>query len=199
MKKIFTAFLITSGLFFSVQTTAQEMQKGMPGMYAESVDFRNAPVAFNKGSVILADENGKMSASTSALLKNSDRDNLNMQHYRYQQSYNGIPVEHATYIMHVKNNQVISQNGKWVKDFPLQLTSAPTLSANDALNKAMHFVGAQTYKWQLPAEEAFIKREQNNPAATFYPTIQLVYYSGEEEVVPASMRLAYKLDIYAFL
>jgi bacillolysin len=197
MKKIFTGFLITSGLFFSLQTNAQEMQKGKPGMYAESVDFKNAPVAFNKGSVILADVAGKMSSSTSALLKNSDRDNLNMLHYRYQQSYQGIPVEHATYIMHVKNNNVISQNGKWVKDFPSQLTATPTLSSTDALQKAMNFVGAQTYKWQLPAEEAFIKREQNNPNATFYPTIQLVYYSGEEDVVPAAMRLAYKLDIYA--
>jgi bacillolysin len=197
MKKIFTGFLITSGLFFSVQTKAQDVQKGMPGMYAESVDFKNAPVAFNKGSVILANENGKMSSSTSALLKNSEKDNLNIEHYRYQQNYQGIPVEHATYIMHVKNNNVISQNGKWVKDFPSQITATPTLSANDALNKAMNFVGAQTYKWQLPDEEAFIKREQNNPNATFYPTIQLVYYSGEDEVVPAAMRLAYKLDIYA--
>jgi bacillolysin len=197
MKKIFTGFLITSGLFFSLQTKAQEMQKGKPGMYAESVDFRSAPVAFTKGSVILADANGKMSSSSSALLKNSEKDNLNMEHYRYQQNYNGIPVEHATYIMHVKNNNVISQNGKWVKDFPSQLTATPTLSTNDALKKAMNFVGAQTYKWQLPAEEAFIKREQNNPNATFFPTIQLVYYSGEEDVVPAAMRLAYKLDIYA--
>jgi bacillolysin len=197
MKKIFIGFLITSGLFFSVQSKAQEVQKGMPGMYAESVDFKNTPVAFNKGSVILADDNGKMSSSTSALLKNSEKDNLNMEHYRYQQSYQGIPVEHATYIIHVKNNNVISQNGKWVKDFPSLLTASPTLSANDALRKAINFVGAKTYKWQLTAEEAFIKREQNNPAATFYPTIQLVYYSGEDEVVPAAMRLAYKLDIYA--
>jgi bacillolysin len=197
MKKIFTSFLVTSGLVFSIQTTAQEVQKGMAGMYAESVNFKNAPVAFNKGSVLLVDENGKISSSSTALLKNSEKDNLNIKHYRYQQSYQGIPVEHATYIMHVKNNNVISQNGKWVKDFPSQLSSTATLSSIDALNKAMKFVGAQTYKWQLPAEEAFIKREQNNPAATFYPTIQLVYYSGEDEVVPAAMRLAFKLDIYA--
>lgn len=197
MKKIFTSFLITSGLFFSVQTKAQEMVKGQPGMYAASVDFKNAPVPFTKGSILIADEKGNMSISKSAILNHSDKDNLNMEHFRYQQSYQGIPVEHATYIVHVKNNKVISQNGKWVKDFPTQLKATATLSGNDALNKAMQFVGAQTYKWQLPAEEAFIKREQNNSSATFYPTIQLVYYSGEEEVVPAAMRLAYKMDIYA--
>jgi bacillolysin len=197
MKKIFTSVLMISGMFFSFQTKAQEVSKAKPGMYAEFVDFKNVPIAFNKGAVVLADDNGKTSTSSAAILKNSDKDNLNMEHYRYQQSYNGIPVEHATYIMHVKNNNVISQNGKWVKNFPSQLTTTATLSTNDALNKAMNFVGAQKYKWQLPAEEAFIKREQNNPSATFYPTIQLVYYSGEEDVVPAAMRLAYKLDIYA--
>ncbi|MBK7434471.1 MAG: M4 family metallopeptidase [Chitinophagaceae bacterium] len=61
----------------------------------------------------------------------------------------------------------------------------------------MNFVGARQYKWQLPAEEAFIKREQNNPNATFYPKANLVYYSGEESVSPANLKLAYKLDIYA--
>jgi bacillolysin len=197
MKKKLTSFLLASGLFFSMQTKAQDFVKGKPGMYPEFIDFKNAPATFTKGAVILANVNGKLNTSTSAVQKNAEKDNLNMEHYRYQQSYLGIPVENAVYAMHVKNNAVVSQNGKWVKDFPAKLKSSPSLSKDNALQKAMSYVGAKTYKWQMPEEEAFIKREQNDPKATFYPTIELVYYSGEGDVVPSALKLAYKIDIYA--
>jgi len=197
MKKILTAFLVLPGLFFALQTKAQDLTPGKPGMYPEFVDFKNAPPAFNKGSVIIATAPGKSATSTNALLAHSEKDNLNMEHYRYQQSYQGIPVEDAIYVVHVKDGKVISQNGKWVKDFPGELKAAVTLSFTAALQKAMDFTGAKTYKWQLPSEEAFIKNEQHDAKATFYPQAQLVYYSGDEDVTPAQLRLAYKLDIYA--
>lgn len=197
MKKILTAVLVSSGLICSLQTKAQELMPGKPGMYPEFVDFKNAPPAFTKGAVIVADGTGKLSTSSSAVLTHSEKDNLNMEHFRYQQSYRGIPVEDAIYVMHIKDGKVMSQNGKWVKNFSPELKTAATVSVNVALKNAMTFVGAKTYKWELPAEEAFIKREQNDPNATFYPKEQLVYYSGNEDVDPSLMRLAYKFDIYA--
>jgi len=199
MKKILITLVVMLMLSVSQQSTAQNLVKGQPGMYPEFIDFKNTPQTFAKGSIILAADNGKLSTSQNALLTSSEKDNLNMEHYRYQQSYLGIPVEHAVYIMHVAANKVISQNGKWIKDFPTDLKATATINFTAALQKAMAFVGAKSYKWQIADEEAFIKKEQNNPAATFYPKPQLVWYSGENEVIPASLRLAYKLDIYAAL
>jgi bacillolysin len=197
MKKILITALVVSGLLSTQNTKAQNFEKGNPGMYPEFIDFKNAPVAFNKGSVILANDKGSFSSSSSALLTHSEKDNLSMEHYRYQQSYLGIAVENAVYVMHVKGNAVMSENGKWVKDFPTDLKNAAAINFTDALRKAMAAVGAQLYKWQIATEEAFIKKEQNDVKATFYPKAELVWYSGENEVVPASLRLAYKLDIYA--
>ncbi|WP_460560113.1 M4 family metallopeptidase [Ferruginibacter profundus] len=197
MKKILITLLVSSGLLSAMDTKAQDFVKGNPGMYPEFIDFKNAPAAFNKGSVILADDKGSFTSSSGALLAHSEKDNLSMEHFRYQQSYLGIPVENAIYVMHVKGNTVLSQNGKWVKDFPAGLKNAAAINFSAALQKAMAAVGAQSYKWQIPAEEAFIKREQNDFKATFYPKSELVWYSGENEVIPASLRLAYKLDIYA--
>ena len=197
MKKFLIMCLLTTGLFCANKIKAQDIMKGQPGMYPEQIVFKtNAPV-FTKGAVLVADAGGKIMTSNNALLNRTEKDNLGIEHYRYQQTFAGIPVEHATYVMHVNNGVVSSQNGKWIKDFPAGLQTAPSLNKTTALNKAMSFVGAKEYKWQIPAEEAFIKREQNDQAATFFPKGELVYYSGEEDVIASALRLAYKFDIYA--
>lgn len=197
MKKFLIMCLFTTGLFGANKLNAQDLTKGQPGMYPEQIVFKNNAPSFTRGAVLVTDASGKIMTSSNALLSNTDKDKLGFEHYRYQQTYNGIPVEHAMYIIHVNNNLVSSQNGKWIKDFPSGLQTTPALSKTSALNKAINFVGAKEYKWQVPAEEAFIKREQNNQAATFFPKGELVYYSGEEDVVPSALRLAYKFDIYA--
>ena len=194
MKKFLFFCLLSTGLLFA---NAQDLIPGNPGMYPELMQFKsNAPV-FTKGKVILADAVGKLISSNNAVLNTTEKDNLGFEHYRYQQTLAGIPVENAVYVMHVTGGKVISQNGNWVKDFPAGLQAAPSLNKTNALNKAMAFIGAREYKWQLPAEEAFIKREQHDANATFFPKGALVYYSGENDVVPSALRLAYKFDIYA--
>lgn len=198
MKKILITCFLGSGILAALQSGAQDILKGQPGMYPEQIVFSsgNAPL-FQKGSVFIADSYGKISSTSNAVLNHSEKDNLGFEHFRYQQTYAGIPVDNATYVVHVKNGAVLSENGKWIKDFPAGLATRASVGKTAALQKAMDFVGAREYKWQIPAEEAFIKREQNDPNASFYPRFDLVYYSQENDVVPAELRLAYKLDIYA--
>lgn len=197
MKKILTFCLFLSGLFCANKIKAQDIMQGQPGLYPEQIIFKNNAPAFKKGNVLIADAAGRIMTSSNALLNHSEKDNLGFEHFRYQQTYSGIPVELAIYVVHVNNGIVSSQNGKWIKDFPAALVSSPSLNKTAALRKATGFVGAKVYKWQLPSEEAFLKREQNNPNVSFYPKGELVYYSGEEDLVPSLLRLAYKFDIYA--
>ena len=194
MKKLLSLLLLGSMVLC---VHAQDLIKGPKGMYPELVVFKNNPPAFAKGNVILTDDAGKPAGVSNALLRTTETDRLGFEHFRYQQTIMGIPVENAIYVMHVNNGLVRIQNGQWIKDIPAGLANRASINGTSALQKAMSFVGAREYKWQIPAEEAFIKREQNNRAATFYPKAELVYYSGEEDVNPANLRLAYKLDIYA--
>ena len=194
MKKLLILCLLSTGILF---LNAQDIVQGQPGMYPELMKFNTDAPAFTKGKVMIADAAGKLMSSNNALLNTTEKDALGFQHYRYQQTLSGIPVENAVYVMHVNGGKVISQNGKWVKDFPTGLQASPSLNKTAALNKAMSFIGAREYKWQVPAEEAFIKREQNDRTATFFPKGDLVFYSGEDDVVPSALRLAYKFDIYA--
>jgi bacillolysin len=197
MRKILQLSLTATCLFFIMNANAQKTLKGDPGMYPEYIDFRDAPQTFTNGKVFLADEAGRITSNAGGVLNHKETDAVGMEHYRYQQSFAGIPVEHAVYIMHVKAGKVNSQNGAWVKDFPSDLNKTASIDANTALQRAMTYVGAKTYKWQLPAEEEFLKREQKNSNATFFPKAELVFYGGEERIKPSQLRLAYKLDIYA--
>lgn len=197
MKKNLKFNFAAAGLFFSFAAIGQDIQKGLPGMYPVSVDFKTSPRAFEKNAVILSDETGRSVAGKEAVLIRSEKDAYGTTHYRYQQTYLGIPVEHATYVVHESGGSVLYENGKWVKDFPSSLKAQPLLTRQTALSMATADIGASSYKWQIPAEEAFLKQEQNNPNATYFPKGELVFYSGEEEVIPSSLRLAYKFDVYA--
>lgn len=105
-------------------------------------------------------------------------DQLGMEHTRYDQYYKGVKVEDAAYIVHAKNGVISSMNGEFKQLENLSLT--PTLSAKDALNKAIRHVGAKTYLWQNAQEASMIN-----------------YSKPEGEQVIIDGKLAYKFDIYA--
>ena len=197
----FKLLAIGGSLLFSANLIGQTLKTTTPGkagMFPADVEFvpGSAPVTA-KGFVKIPSTKGTLTAVDGLVAKQQETDATGMTHIRYQQSYLGIPVENAYEIVHSKGGSIIRQNGKLVETFDRQLTATPNLSEASALQQALSSIHAQTYKWQLPGEEAFIKKEQDNPSATFYPKGSLVFYSGEEDVVPSAMRLAYKFDVYA--
>jgi hypothetical protein len=166
--------------------------------YADWVEFSssNAPF-FREKQVYLLDHSNKVSFSSNTILVNKEVDQLGFTLFRYQQTINNIPVENAVYLQHVKNSRLLIQNGKWLMRIPAGLASAPVLQESAALQYALQFIGAASYKWQDPTEEAFIKNESGDPRATFYPKGKLIYYSGEDDLISSSLRLAFQFDIYA--
>ena len=198
MKKILlsSAFLMLTILIINAQESS-EVTEGRKGMYPSFVSFApgSAP-AFTRGRLLLTDLNARITSSVTAKITAQDKDVSGSEHFRYQQTIDGIPVEHAIYVVHTLGGKIFAQNGKWIKDIPPSLP-AVNLSESSALTAALQYVHARQYKWQDAGEEAFIKKEQNNSQATFYPKGQIVFYSGEEDVIPSALRPAYKFDIYA--
>lgn len=133
----------------------------------------------------------------SLVLVKQETDDLGFTHYKYQQFLQGLPLENIYYTAHVKNGKVHSMNGDLLSNIGTVNTN-PILSENAALNKAKSSIGAQLYKWELPEEEKFIKWEQNDPNATFFPQSELVLFNSK--IIPQNgvdIHLAYKFDIYA--
>ncbi len=122
-------------------------------------------------------------------------DALGYRHYRYQQTYKGIPVEGAIYLMHEKNNRVQHANGKLVHD--LDLSTSPALSEASALQAALTHINATLYAWDDPRHEQSLKQVKKRTDATFYPSGELVILDPEFKQKAANHRLAYKFDIYA--
>jgi Zn-dependent metalloprotease len=124
---------------------------------------------------------------------NRINDRLGYTHIRFRQTVNNIPVFDGVFIVHIRNNKVVSINGDIysgaVKNYQKNLSEAQALQF--ALNK----VGAQTYKWQVPSEERWIKEYSGAQDATFYPKGELQII--RKRTADKTFRLAYKFDVYA--
>ncbi|TND07528.1 MAG: peptidase M4, thermolysin [Bacteroidetes bacterium] len=123
------------------------------------------------------------------------KDNLGFTHYRYRQFYNNIPVKGGEYIIHEKNGAVESVNGMFFNG--LQINTNPSVSVQDALSRAMAYVHARIYKWQLPEEETMLKHIKNDLSATYFPQGELLIIAERGDIFKRNMKLAWKFDIYA--
>ena len=105
-------------------------------------------------------------------LKNITTDELGITRKRFQQYYRGIIVENAQYLLHGKNGSIDHINGSF-QAIDLQ-TVEPVLNEQQALRKALEYVGAEKYKWEDLDEEKFIRQHTNDPNATYYSKGELV-------------------------
>ena len=122
-------------------------------------------------------------------------DKLGEKHYRFDQYYKGIKVEEAQFILHKKNGFIRTANGKLVHGLSISIN--PRLTENTALSNATRHIGAEIYMWQKKSNEEFIKQEQKNSSATFYPQGQLKLTCGKDELLSKNFKLVYRFDIYA--
>jgi Zn-dependent metalloprotease len=116
---------------------------------------------------------------------------------RYTQYYKGIKVQYGGAALMVKNGMVslISSNNY---SFAHKPSTVPVLTEREAFDKAIKFIGAKLYKWQIPEEEEFIKKSTNNPDTSFMPKGELVWMDDlTDGLRDRKMRLAYRFDIYA--
>ncbi len=125
---------------------------------------------------------------------NKQTDKLGQIHYRFQQLFNGFPLENGIWLIHTKDGKVLSMNGLLYNKID---NSSPSLSEADALAKALLYVNAQKYKWEIPSEELFIKESTKDISATYFPKGQLVYASKSNDYSNQNIHLTYKFNIYA--
>ncbi|MGI4742063.1 MAG: M4 family metallopeptidase [Janthinobacterium lividum] len=130
--------------------------------------------------------------------RSTEVDALGFTHQKFTQFYQGVRVEHASYTVHAKGGTVESISGDFERIKGLQTT--PALSSSAALSRALAFVGATKYMWQDQEEEAGLKREANNSAATYYPQGELVIVRNQltpQAAAKGQLVLAWKFNVYA--
>ena len=126
------------------------------------------------------------------LLKKEDPDEWGILHKRYQQYYRGIKVENAEYLLHGSNGSIEYINGDF-QDISLQ-TIIPKFNKEQALVKALEYIGAEKYKWEDLEMEQMLKKNMNDTNATYYPQGELVI-AKDYLINSGSHKLAWKFFI----
>ncbi len=116
------------------------------------------------------------------------RDQLGMEHKRYQQTYRGIPVEYSAYLFHLKDGQVASMNGN--------ICSAPAVSGSFSLSKAEALEAAEMH---INAEQYIYNTGESNPYRKQFeqPVPEKVYFPDDGNLYSNRFRAAWKIDIFA--
>lgn len=131
-------------------------------------------------------------------LVNSFTDNIGQTHYRYYQTYKGIPIENTMYIAHTANSKLIGMSGVVVLKFAAEMESrslAKPMNVQSAINAAIKVVGAKKYAWN---DETMLARlKYTNKKSDYMPVAKLVWYNTGDQVSAPDLHLAYKVDIYA--
>lgn len=194
--KFILAVSVAACSFVFGQNTPSKLIPGKSGLHAEFMRFdKNGPEF--KGSPVLFDETSQRLSPGQSRKLGNEVDQLGFETHRFQQTVNDIPVEYGMMAVQTKNGKIVGQTGKWMLNVPKAVERKANLSEEIALQSALSFVGAESYKWQNKDEEEFIKKETNDASASFAPKGELVYYSDPTDEKLNDLRLAYKFDIYS--
>lgn len=196
-KQILSLFLLAlASQGFSQNNFRQAItgEKGVSNQYTVLTPAQQ--ISFNAKS---AASFFRLDPNSDLVLVRSEADQLGFVHYRYFQSYQGVPVENSMYVAHTKAGKIISAGGAIITDFDplMQQRSFSKLSAQQAIDAAVNYVHAAKYMWQDPEMEKRIKEEKGNSNASYKPVATQVWYNPGEILSPREMRLAYKVDVYA--
>ena len=137
----------------------------------------------------------QLAANYSFQLIGEEKDEIGYTHKRFQLEVDHVPVKNGIFILHLRAGKVIKYNGYLFNH--ISSSATPRLTENIALRAALTELGASIYKWEIPEEEAFIKREQKDPSATFYPKGSLVFVQKNDDINSDEFILCWKFDVYA--
>lgn len=140
-------------------------------------------------------KNFQLSTTVGFELIKKETDKLGFIHYRFQQTFSNTPIEGAVWILHTKNDKVVSMNGLLYAN--LTNSGSSSINENQALDFALTHVGAEIYKWELPSEEKHIKWVSEDENATHFPKGEKIYVANHYNYNSSNYRLAYKFTIYA--
>ena len=103
-----------------------------------------------------------------------EKDELEMTHYRYSQLFKEIPIEHAEFIVHAKNNRALTANGELALEFNPSKVS-PEVSQLQAQTIAMHHIPSERYFRGDHLPEEFKMHRAGKLNSDYRPEGKLMY------------------------
>lgn len=199
------AFFSLNSAYAEEVLRGEEAQQVIPG--AEVIryrDFAELPVfiAFQESFSLpsaewqawLTSQFFKEQSNMGFALIGTESDRLGMEHLRFQQTVDGIPIAMSHWIVHSKDGQVKSMNGRLYSSPSGQAVS---FSESQAIEAALDHIGATTYMWEVEAEETALKVLEQDSLASYAPKGDLAYVAADTRESADGLRLSWKFNIYA--
>jgi bacillolysin len=199
MKKVL--FLLTSFYFITSfcysQVKESEITSKNSRGNAELINFKETKIKSDKSSV--NDFLKKQHKCKNEIEFKEDSKSIvldkQIESKKYQQFYKGVKVEFGIQNSVSENGNLKTVNGKYVDIQNIGIK--PKLTEREALNFALKEVGAKEYMWEKKENEEFLKKEQSDKNATFYPNGEIVIIEKDLFGEKPTPTLAYKFNIYA--
>jgi Zn-dependent metalloprotease len=125
-------------------------------------------------------------------LLQSTNDKIGIRHEKFQQYFNGIKVEFATYTLHGQNGKLQSMSGEF---YDVKEVKAPTLTKEQGLNRAMQHIGASSYLWEDEAASKELGYKKPEGELVLLPMFDVPENAKSEDKI----KLAYKYEIFTIV
>jgi Zn-dependent metalloprotease len=196
-RHLLSAIVLFLALGAAAQNNLSSAIRGPKGVSNHFVTLaKDQNISFNGNDVknILG-----LAANANLVLTRTETDKLGFVHYRYYQTYKGIPVENSMYTIHTRNQLIKGLSGSIVTEFDplMDKRSSARINNTAAIQNTLKKVGAQTYAWQDEGMQDRIKMQTGNKNASYAPVASLVWFNPGETLQPRELRLCYKVDVYA--
>lgn len=116
----------------------------------------------------------KMSdAAQEFLLERKEVDDLGISHFRFQQTYRGLPVYARELLVHIRENGNVSAiNGDYEPEIDIETKA--DISAESAVEIAIKDVNAEKYRWEDAFQEDILDRTSDKKS--WYPEAELLIF-----------------------
>lgn len=191
-KIVATTMVLTFSLSAFAQVDKRISQKsvsenGQPSLitFNELANYKNS-----ESQKVFKEQLGLKDTQSFARVR-SESDKQGYTHEKFQLYEQGIKVEFANYTLHSKGGKVVSMNGEYYNFENVKVS--PSLSAEEAFNKALSYTHATEYLWEKPQDAIELGYEKPKGELVLLPDME---EQGEKRLAD-KVRLAYKFDIYA--
>lgn len=196
-KKIIFVCLIAIATHSFAQNPFKRIISGANGISNYQTTFSST----NLPEFLITNVSNQLGLDTKStlILKETEKDAMGYIHYRFQQTFAGVPVENSMYILHTQSNKVNAATGFIIIDFAKDMLARNKTSITEvyAIKKAIEYTHAKQYMWEVSEIENEFKSTSENKTASNYPTVSKVWFNAGDQLNPSALRLSYKVDIYS--
>src|SRR5438552_12183503 len=145
--RLLTSVMLVLALHGFSQTNLKDLIKGDNGTtrhFVKLLQSQQLPFNAAQASKILG-----LDEQSSLVLKSTEKDKPGFVHYRFYQTWMGVPVNRSMYVISTRNGKIVSMSGSIITDFSDDMAARNNarIDGKLAIANALSYVGATKYMW----------------------------------------------------